>query len=59
MMQAKLDKKTFSALVVKNQETLFHTAKAILFFDDDAETAEIYALCPPDALPISATEPGP
>ena len=39
MMQAKLDKKTFSALVVKNQETLFHTAKAILRSDEDAEDA--------------------
>ena len=45
MMQAKLDKKTFSALVVKNQETLFHTAKAILRSDEDAEDAVQEAIC--------------
>ena len=45
MMQAKLDKKTFSALVVTNQETLFHTAKAILGSDEDAEDAVQEAIC--------------
>ena len=45
MMQAKLDKKTFSALVVENQETLFRTAKAILRSDEDAEDAVQEAIC--------------
>ena len=45
MMQAKLDKKTFSALVVENQEALFRTAKAILRSDEDAEDAVQEAIC--------------
>ena len=45
MMQAKLDKDTFSALVIENQETLFHTAKAILRSDEDAEDAVQEAVC--------------
>lgn len=45
MMQAKLDKETFSALVIQNQETLFHTAKAILRSDEDAEDAVQEAVC--------------
>lgn len=45
MMQAKLDKETFSALVIQNQETLFHTAKAILRSDEDAEDAVQEAIC--------------
>jgi len=45
MMQAKLDKDTFSALVIQNQETLFHTAKAILRSDEDAEDAVQEAIC--------------
>ena len=45
MMQAKLDQETFSALVVENQETLFHTAKAILRSDEDAEDAVQEAIC--------------
>jgi len=44
-MQAKLDKDTFSALVIENQETLFHTAKAILRSDEDAEDAVQEAVC--------------
>ena len=45
MMQAKLDKDTFSTLVIQNQETLFHTAKAILRSDEDAEDAVQEAVC--------------
>ena len=45
MMQAKLDKDTFSTLVIQNQETLFHTAKAILRSDEDAEDAVQEAIC--------------
>ena len=45
MMQAKLDKDTFSALVIENQETLFHTAKAILRSDEEAEDAVQEAVC--------------
>ena len=45
MMQAKLDKETFSALVIQNQETLFHTAKAILRSDENAEDAVQEAIC--------------
>ena len=45
MMQAKLDQETVSALVVENQETLFHTAKAILRSDEDAEDAVQEAIC--------------
>ena len=45
MMQAKLDKDTFSTLIIQNQETLFHTAKAILRSDEDAEDAVQEAIC--------------
>ena len=45
MMQAKLDQETFSALVIENQATLFHTAKAILRSDEDAEDAVQEAIC--------------
>lgn len=45
MMQAKLDQDTFSTLVIQNQETLFHTAKAILRSDEDAEDAVQEAIC--------------
>ena len=45
MMQAKLDQDTFSALVIENQATLFHTAKAILRSDEDAEDAVQEAIC--------------
>lgn len=45
MMQAVLDKETFCTQVIRNQETLFRTAKAILRSDEDAEDAVQEAIC--------------
>lgn len=40
-----LDKEIFCDQVIRNQETMFHTAKAILHQDEDAEDAVQEAIC--------------
>ena len=40
-----LDKEIFCDQVIRNQETMFRTAKAILHQDEDAEDAVQEAIC--------------
>lgn len=45
MTQTTLDKETFCTQVIRYQESMFHTAKAILKNDQDAEDAVQEAIC--------------
>lgn len=45
MTQAALDKEAFCSQVIRNQEAMFRTAKAILHNDEDAEDAVQEAIC--------------